>query len=436
MSTPNTSDPIATRLRVIEADINAGQMGAATRALNALLAEAPDDPRGYLTAARHAQAAKKPAQEIDALERAVGVAPAWWPAYAELAKALARQERPAQALAAAEAAVKLAPAEMGALEIAVAVANAVGDPATAKRHLETALALRPGDIGIRRALGIALERLRRYEESIVQWRAILAAVPEDVSALGWLGLCLLALDRKSEACAVLERAMELNPDHTNLAFHLAVARGETPATQPVGLVQQLFDEYANRFDLHLEGALKYRVPKRVAEIIRARHPALDVSILDLGCGTGLLGAQLGRISGAFVGVDLSRNMLEKAKRLDVYTRLRLNELTAELAEIAADSFDYVVANDVFIYVGDLTDVIPAAMRVLRPGGRLIFSCETAQESEGALVLRPSKRYAHSLGSVEQICHSAGARNCTAETIDLRLDGDIGVIDGFVFSAEK
>jgi len=423
------------RLRAIEANIAAGRFQQAASALNSLIAANPADPRPYLTAAMLAQATSNPEREIEALRHAVGAAPRWWPAHAELAKALARNDQPAAALVAANTAVELAPIDMGALEVAVAVANSAGSPATARRHLEAALILRPHDIAIRRALGAALERMQLYAEAVEQWQIILAELPDDVGALGWLGHCLLALGRKDEARKALERALELNPDHPSLAFHLALARGETPTSQPISLVQQLFDEYAGRFNVHLEGRLHYRLPRHVADIIRARHPALDISILDLGCGTGLLGAQIGPIKGAFVGVDLSRNMLEKAKQLGVYTRLRLNDLSAEMQEIAADSFDYVTACDVFIYVGDLTQAIAAAFRVLHPGGALIFSCELAQEAEGPLVLRSTKRFAHSRSSIEKICLDTGFRTCKIETLELRLDS-AGVIDGFNVVAEK
>lgn len=424
------------RLRAIEADIAAGKLPAAADALNAAASIAPQDPRVYLTGAVLAHAAGNAQQELLSLKRAVQLAPQWWPAYAELAKALARQERLGEAVAVANKAVELAPREIGALETAVAVANGAGDAATARRHLESALALRPGDLAIRRALGQVLNTLHAHAEGEPLWRGILAELPDDVAALGWLGVTLIGLGRRDEARAPLERALALDPAHPSLAFHLSIARGETPPTQPLGTVQHLFDDYANRFDAHLEGKLQYRLPQRVAAIIRARHPALDISVLDLGCGTGLLGAQLGAIKGAFVGVDLSRNMLEKAKRLGVYSRLRMNDLVAEMGEIASDSFDYVTANDVFIYLGELDAAIGAAQRVLRPGGALIFSCETASEAEGALVLRPTKRYAHSRSSVEKLCRDAGFRTCTIETLVLRLDGESGAIDGFNVVAEK
>ena len=202
------------------------------------------------------------------------------------------------------------------------------------------------------------------------------------------------------------------------------------------MMQGLFDDYAVGFDKHLVGVLKYRLPKRVAEIIRERHQVLDISLLDLGCGTGLMGVYLGPISGAFVGVDVSAKMIEQAVRYGVYTDLRQGDLLDELQRTVPDSFDYVTANDVFIYVGDLAEVIPAAFKVLRNGGTLIFSCETAEESEGDLVLRASKRYAHSRSSIEKLCREAGFNTCAIEEIELRFDGGPAPLPGFIAIAKK
>jgi len=430
------ADATHMRLRAIEADIARGRLAEAAAALNGVAAAAPQDPRVYLTGAALAHAAGNQPQELLSLKRAVQLAPQWWPAYAELAKALLRQERLGEAVAVANKAVELAPREMFALEVAVAVANGAGDAAAARRHLQSALVLRPGDLAIRRMLGIVLDKLNEHAAAEELWRGILAELPDDVSALGWRGVCLIALGRNGEACVSLERALQLAPEHPDLPFQLARARGETPPSQPLASVRQLFDDYANRFDVHLRDALQYRVPELVAQIIRKRHPELDISVLDLGCGTGLLGTQLGPIKGALVGVDISRNMLDQAARLNRYAELRQGDLLGAMHEFAADSFDYAVANDVFIYVGDPTASIEASWRVLRPGGALIFSCESAREDEGALVLRASKRYAHSRSSVESICRAAGFLRITLESIDVRLDGEQKPIPGFLAIAEK
>ena len=436
MTEASTFDTNLVSIRAIEADIHAGKHREAAAAINALIAATPSDPRIYLTAAMLALAARNPQQELLALQHAVALAPRWPQVHIELAKAFSRGGWHVKAVAIANKAVELAPQEMAALEVAVAVANAAGDVVTAQRHLQTAQALRPGDASISRALAMCLDKQNRYAESEPQWRAVVAAHPDDAQALGWLGLCLIGLHRKYEARGVLERAIALWPDNKGLPFHLAVARGETPSTQPKEMVQQLFDGYANRFDQHLVEKLNYRVHTRVAGMIRERSPGLDVSVLDLGCGTGLLGAELGKIRGAFVGVDVSPKMLERAVALGVYTGLREADLLEELRRTAPDSFDYVIANDVFIYVGDLSAVIPAACMALRSGGALIFSCETADEAEGALVLRPSKRYAHSRSSVEALCRDAGFSNCAVEPIDLRFDVGNVPVAGFIVVAQK
>jgi predicted TPR repeat methyltransferase len=304
-----------------------------------------------------------------------------------------------------------------------------------QRHLQSALALRPTDASILRSLGKCLADRGMHAEALVHWRAVLAQAPDDPLAWSWLGGCLLQLDQKEEARTALQRGLELVPGEPSLQFFLAMASGETPRTQPREMMQELFDRYASRFDTELVGQLKYRVPRRVAEIIRARTPALDASILDLGCGTGLLGVYLGRIAGAFVGVDLSAKMLEQAARHGIYTELRQTDLLDELRGTAEGAYDYVTANDVFIYVGDLSEVIPAAFKAIRSGGALIFSCETAQESEAALVLRPSKRYAHTVSSIQAFCHDAGFASCDIEPVDLRFEKKIPIA-GFIAIAQK
>jgi predicted TPR repeat methyltransferase len=438
ISPGNTADPTVERLREIEHDIANGRVQAAGDALNGLIRNAPGDPRVYLTAAVLAQKTSPGGQEIALLVQAVRVAPQWWPGYAELAKALARQQHFPQALEAAEKVVQLAPRELVAIEVAVSVATNAGDAKSACRYLKAALELQPDDVAIHRALGIALDRVRAYDEAEPHWRAVLAVYPDDASALGWLGTCLISLGRSDEALPLLERALELAPDHPNLPFHIALARGETPAKQPDGMIQQLFDGYADRFDQHLEGMLQYRMPRRVAEILLERWPRRDFSLLDLGCGTGLLGKHLGRIQGAFVGVDLSRNMLEKAVKLNVYSRLRLNEIVAEMNEIPPASFDCVTACDVFVYVGDLRDTLAGCHKVLREGGVAVFSCETAEEHEGPHVLRMSKRYAHARSATAALCREVGFRTVLLEDIELRIDGTVDgkAIQGFIARAEK
>jgi len=422
------------RLRAIESDIKSGKLRAAAAALDALAASHPADFRVHLTAAVLGRAAANPRVELESLRRAVAAAPGNWRVRARLATALSRHSAHAEAMVAANAAVDLAPRELGALEIAVAVADAAGDLESAQRHLQSAHGLKARDPKIRRALGVNLARQGRYVEAESHLRAILATYPDDLPALEWLSSTLIGLDRHDEALPLLQRVQAQAPNDPNLPFHFALARGETPATQPGAMVRAVFDGYAHRFDSHLLGKLQYRVPQRIAEIIGTRLRR-DARVLDLGCGTGLVGKFLGAAVGTLVGVDLSPRMLERARRLGVYADLRCAALLDEVRAAAPESIDFITAADVFIYVGDLSEVIPAAFAALRSGGALIFSCERASDAEGALVLRPTKRYAHSETSVLALCRDAGFAGCRFETLALRLENE-QPIDGYIAIAEK
>jgi predicted TPR repeat methyltransferase len=429
------ADPLREALAAIDAQARAGDLARASATLAQARSLAPGDARVYLAEAVLARAAGDASGEVAALRRAVALMPRSPAVHVELGKALAREGRLDEAVATAGRAVELAPNDPAALQAGVAMANRAGAYALAERHLRAAHALWPADAAITRALALSLFNQQRFGEAEPLYRAVSDILADDPGAVVNLGVCLNELGRNVEAIACFERALALAPADAMAQFHLAIARGETPPTQPNALTEKLFDGYSARFDQHLVGQLKYRVPRRVAEIVRQRHPDGRLDLLDLGCGTGLTGVYLGKVDGALVGVDLSGGMLEQARRHGIYTHLRQRDLREELAESAAESYDCVVANDVFIYVGDLGAVIPAAARVLRRGGALIFSCETAADEEGGFVLRPSKRYAHSRAYVERLCRDAGCSRVTFEALDLRQENQTAIA-GFIAVAER
>lgn len=434
MSAP-AADPVLARLVAVEASIRAGDLAAAGAALGTVLAIAPNDVRAALVEAVFARASQDSHREISALRRAVALTPRWPVPRLELGKALARADEQDAAAAAVDKAVELAPDDLGVLEAAVAVANQAGNYASAERYLRAALALQPGNRQITRALAVCCFGGARYAEAELLYRQLFDADDRDAQALAGLGECLVQLRRRDEAVVSLERALALQPDDASIRFNLAIARGETPATQPNEMTEALFDGYSMRFDRHLVGELKYRVPKRVAELVRERHPDLRIDVLDLGCGTGLTGVYLGGVKGSLVGVDLSAGMLERAQRHAIYTRLVHDDLRAELRRSAAASYDCVIANDVFVYVGDIAQIVADCFRVLRRGGMLIFSCETADDDEHDFVLRQSKRYAHSRAYIERLCSTADGARVAFENLDLRQENQVA-IPGFIGVAQR
>ncbi|MGN7798628.1 class I SAM-dependent methyltransferase [Leifsonia sp. 22587] len=98
-------------------------------------------------------------------------------------------------------------------------------------------------------------------------------------------------------------------------------------------------------------------------------------VLDVGCGSGPILADL-RDRGAIVtGVDSSAGMLDQARaRLGSDIDLRVADL-AEPLPFEDDTFDDVIASQVLHYLKDWGPSLAEIHRILKPGGRLIVSEE-------------------------------------------------------------
>ena len=90
--------------------------------------------------------------------------------------------------------------------------------------------------------------------------------------------------------------------------------------------------------------------------------------LDLGCGTGVAIPELIRLGWSVVGVDVSEEMLSRARELGV----ELHRASADALPFADAGFDAVVSLWTHTDVDDFPAVLREAARVLRPGGPLVY----------------------------------------------------------------
>lgn len=109
-----------------------------------------------------------------------------------------------------------------------------------------------------------------------------------------------------------------------------------------------------------------------------RHAALQhgETVLDLGCGAGidtLLAAQAVGRSGRAIGLDMTPEMVERARRNAATSRLANVEIREGLIEeipLPDASVDVVVSNGVLNLSARKSRVLAETIRVLRPGGRV------------------------------------------------------------------
>lgn len=249
----------------------------------------------------------------------------------------------------------------------------------------------------------ALAELGRLAEALQCTQEALARDERLHAVWTMRGNLLRESGRTQEARECFRQALAHGGDAQLNGYFLAALSGAAaPSAPPRAYVQALFDSYAEGFEEHLREVLHYRAPE---VLVRGLGDRRFASALDLGCGTGWVGAELRGRARRIVGVDLSPNMVRQARARSAYDEVAQADVL-EYLRAANGRFDLVVAADLFIYVGELRGLFAQVHRVLDAGGMFCFTAELASAHE-SVVLRPSLRYAHSRAYIESLARAQG-----------------------------
>lgn len=228
-----------------------------------------------------------------------------------------------------------------------------------------------------------------------------------------------------------KKALQINPEDGHALVQLASIDDGSDADGIVANVKELdteyvsglFDGYSTRFESELVDVLQYKGHIYVHDALQKalkllkRSPASIKKIIDLGCGTGLLGEIVANEMTwiEVSGVDLSERMVEisrvrKSKRgKEVYASVTNDDAAQYLSTLDEHSVDCILASDVFIYIGHISKVLEESFRCLVDEGLIAFTVESYEgsESDDGLRLLPSGRFGHSREYITKIANENG-----------------------------
>ena len=340
-------------------------------------------------------------------------------AHNNLGNALVKSGKAKQAGACFQRAIALAPQYSDAY---YNLANLLKDNMqydAAIAHYQAALKIRPDVLSVVLNLGNAHLAKKDQDSAIACFRQVIGLRPEHSEAHNNLAMALHEKGELDEAAVCYRKAHDLNPSLVG-AKHLADAlNGVTTDAAPHGFVQSLFDSYASTFEASLIDGLNYETPKLIAKLLPFKDAKTPHGrVLDLGCGTGLVGEEVRPFVQHLVGIDVSQKMLDQAAAKKIYDELIQADIDAFLGDRAGE-FDVFIAGDVFVYIGDLGRIFKRIKSKAAAGGRLIFSTEHMEA--GNFSLLPSGRYAHSQAYIEGLCQQYGYAVSHFSLVDLRLE---------------
>jgi len=169
--------------------------------------------------------------------------------------------------------------------------------------------------------------------------------------------------------------------------------------------------------------------------------------VDLGCGSGCSGLAFRGCVTRLTGVDISPEMVDRAKLRGCYDNLLVGDIETAIHE-ANSKFDIVFASNVFAFIQDIRGVFASVRNSLTLDGVFAFSAETidlevdvpalvaednssceekkdetSEQEKFRLILQSCARYAHESGYILELASEYGFQIVKMKESHLRKHGD-------------
>ena len=299
-----------------------------------------------------------------------------------------------------------------------------------------ALELDPDDTDTLYNLAGCYHIVNKFEDAINCYESLLKKKPQHQSALNNLAYIFHKVGKIEQAELYYKQLLKVNPDHVSAGHMLASITGNHRSSAPLSYIKEVFDSYSDHYEDSLTNKLQYSLPDKLNRMVSGSSGQKQFNqLLDLGCGTGLVGESFRKSVGTLHGVDLSPNMIKIADNKKIYDLLITNNLDDAIAKMEKESYDLLIAADVFTYIGEIKNLLKSLYEVGTLNCFFYFSVEDLSDDAGQIVLRESGRFAHSRSYLRLTAESAGWHIFQVETINLRKERG-NWIKGAVYAMKK
>ena len=406
---------------------NQGEIEEALECFTKILQKNPNSASAYFNIGNILKEQGDLSKAIESFKQALTLDPKYAEAYYNMGNALKKKGHLNASLKAFRQALSLKP------RLVEAHYN-IGNILVSQNELENAadvykkvIAVEPSHLKAYINLGNVLKNLNKFDEALAAYKKARSIDPQNAMIYYNLGNTYREQGKPKEALENYKKLIYYEPDNPTAKHMVASLTGENTNTAPKEYIERLFDDFASRFEKSLVNDLRYEVPKTVVDIVRNQFGKNEFgTVLDLGCGTGLLGEEISKYCKKLEGIDLSASMLQEAKKKNIYDKTDQVDIIEYLSSETLN-FDYYFSLDVFIYVGNLSEIFRLIKSRNQKKGKLIFSTEHTEKD--GFCLEKTGRYSHSKKYIENLCREHNFSILHFSTTNLRKENDNIIIGG-------
>ena len=289
-----------------------------------------------------------------------------------------------------------------------------------------AININPESAEVSYNLSLILKDLGEFEEALgLMFNAYLRDSKNNLYAINIMEtLAELALKNSEMALKIAQNWHNTMPDNIFSKRLLRGICGEQDEVNDEEYVALLFDEFAYTYDEKMAN-LDTKIIDKIKEII----PEIKGTVLDLGCGTGCVGASLHNGDVKFIGVDLSANMIDLARKKSVYEELYCESINTFIKNKKnLKDVDLVIASDVFCYLGDIDNILGNLKNK-----KIVFSVEKSDDCINKdYYLQANGRYKHSKKYILDIAKKYKFKNCDIYELSIRKEANLDVCGMLVY----
>lgn len=272
-------------------------------------------------------------------------------------------------------------------------------------------------------IGIILKDLKEYEEALaLMFNAFYMEPTREEYAVNIAEtLVLYGKEKPEEALKAAQNWVTHAPENVFAKHTLASLKGEN-IEDSTAYSEKLFDNFASNYELVLK-KIGYTLPQSIKQLVGD----IKGNIIDLGCGSGLIGQAIKNTQNQIIGVDISQKMLDMAATKKAYSKL-IKSGILEFMQTKPQA-DLIIAADVFGYLGALDNIISTLK-----GYKVCFSIEELNGNENYKI-SDNGRYKHNPQYIENLLTQNGFQHIKKYNTVLRKENGEDV-KGLIYFAQS